>query len=97
MTAYLSQDIDIHDEEQYDTHCGEAPSFFAMRGGEYVAPGREHDVIEGNWPSARFGLFSFRDWQSVRSLFGDPDCQELKAIRNQAASGHLVALDGLSQ
>lgn len=95
MAAYLLLDIEIHDKEKYDIYKREVPPFVAKHGGEYLARGGEHEVIEGDWRPTRLVLFRFPDRQSIRNLFSDPEYQHLKAIRHAAATSHLVAFDGL--
>ena len=97
MPAYLLLDIQIHDKDKYDIYKRDVPPFVAKHGGEYLARGGEHEVIEGNWNPTRLVLFRFPDRKSIRNLFNDPDYQTLKAIRHEAASSKLVAFDGLSQ
>lgn len=73
MPAYLLLDIDIQDKDAYDLYQREVPPFVARHGGEYLARGGEHEVIEGSWNPTRLVLFRFPDRQSIHELFGDPE------------------------
>ncbi len=95
MPAYLLLDIDIHDKNKYEIYKTGVPAFVAKHGGEYLARGGEHEVIEGQWHPTRLVLFRFPDRQSIRNMFSDPGYQHLKAIRHEAASSDLVAFDGV--
>ena len=95
MPAYLLLDIDIHDPQKYETYKKDVPAFVATHGGEYLARGGEHEVIEGDWAPTRLVLFRFPDRQSIRNMFADPDYQHLKSIRHEAATSDLVAFDGI--
>jgi uncharacterized protein (DUF1330 family) len=95
MAAYLIVDTDIHDPERYEVYKREVPAFVAKHGGEYLARGGTHEVLEGDWKPVRILLFRFPDRQSIRNLLNDPDYQRLKAVRHATAISHLVAVDGL--
>ena len=96
MTAYLLLDIDIHDQEGFQTYRTQASEFIVKHGGEYVVRGGEFEVIEGDWKPNRLVIFKFPNRQAIRNFFADPDYAEVAAIRFKTSKTIAIAVDGVA-
>lgn len=95
MTAYLVVDVDIHDLDAYESYKAQVPSLIARHGGEYLARGGTHEVLEGSWTPTRLVLFRFPDLAAIHAFMADPDYQPLAALRHRVATSSIVAVEGL--
>ena len=94
MSAYLIVNIVIEDAELYEEYKAKVPAFARKYGGEYLARGGNHVVIEGDWEPGRLVVFRFPDMASAQGMFADPEYQPLKQLRQRAARTQIVAVEG---
>ena len=95
MPAYVIVDLDVKDPALYQQYLPHVPALVQKHGGEYLARGGRTETIEGSWQPARLVLFRFPDAESARAFFDDPEYQPLRAIRQRAADGDIVLVDGI--
>ena len=94
MPAYVIAETDVHDQGQYDRYKAAAPATIAAHGGRYVARGGELDVFEGDWDPARLVVLEFDDLEAARRWYRSPEYQEVKRLREGAATMRIVAVEG---
>lgn len=95
MSAYMIVDLDIRDPTTFQEYREKVPAFVAKYGGEYLARGGEHEIIEGDWKPHRLVIFRFPSRQAIRDMFADPDYKKIAEIRWKSARTIAVAVDGL--
>tara|TARA_A100001037_G_scaffold303204_1_gene336666 strand:- start:16520 stop:16810 length:291 start_codon:yes stop_codon:yes gene_type:complete len=95
MAAYMLVDVDVRDAEKYAKYRDEVPALIAKHGGEYLVRGGDFDVVEGDWQPHRLVLFRFPNRKAIHDLMGDPEYEELKALRQSVANSIVVAMDGI--
>ena len=95
MSAYLIVDIDVKDAKKYEAYKREVPRLIEKHGGEYLARGGHHEVIEGAWVPKRLVLLRFPNTDAIRQFLDDPEYQPLKALRHQVADSNVVAVEGI--
>jgi uncharacterized protein (DUF1330 family) len=96
MPAFVIADIDVHDPQRYEDYKAGSPASLAEFGGRFVARGGAIEVLEGDWDPARVVIIEFPDADSARRWYGSAGYQDLKAIRDEAASGRFVLVDGVN-
>jgi uncharacterized protein (DUF1330 family) len=94
MPAYVIAETDVHDPERYERYKTGAPATIAAYGGRYVARGGELDVLEGDWAPPRLVILEFDDLEAAKRWYASPEYQEVKALREGAATMRLVAVEG---
>ncbi|NVO04688.1 MAG: DUF1330 domain-containing protein [Rhodoferax sp.] len=95
MSAYLYGNIEIHDPVLYETYRAQVPAVIAAYGGRYLVRGGPVALLEGDIPLARQVILEFPDMRSLKAFYDSPEYGVLKAIRQQAARGSIVAIEGV--
>jgi uncharacterized protein (DUF1330 family) len=93
--AYIIGHIDIHDMETYRDYMAKAPAIIAAAGGEYLVRGGASAVLEGEFPGARCVVLRFPDMAAARAFYDSAAYSEIRAIRQAAATGALMAVEGV--
>ncbi len=88
-------DLDVHDQEGFQSYREGMPALIAKYGGEYPVRGGDFEVIEGDWQPHRLVFFRFPDRTAIRNFFDDPEYANLKALRQKTSKTNAVAVDGV--
>jgi uncharacterized protein (DUF1330 family) len=94
MAAYLIANVDVTDPAAYDAYRSRVAPLVAKFGGRFLVRGGEHAVLEGAWQPRRLVVIEFPSMESLRAWYGSDEYAPLIALRKQAASGDLVAVEG---
>ena len=94
MPAYLIADTHITDQSTYDKYKQQVAPLIAKFGGRFLVRGGPHEVLEGSWQPSRLVLIEFPDMKALKSWYGSPEYAPLLALRQPAATDHLVAVEG---
>jgi uncharacterized protein (DUF1330 family) len=95
MTAYLYGNIDIHDPALYEDYRAVVPALIAAHGGRYLVRGGAVEVLEGDGKALRQVILEFPDMASLKGFYDSPGYTAARAIRQQASTGTLVAIEGV--
>jgi uncharacterized protein (DUF1330 family) len=95
MPAYLIVETDIHDPEQYERYKAASPAAVAGGGGRFVVRGGELAVLEGDWHPKRLVVLEFEDLEAAKRFYESEEYQEVKKLREGAASLNMVAVEGV--
>jgi uncharacterized protein (DUF1330 family) len=95
MTAYLYGNIEIHDPVLYEQYRAQAPAMIAAHGGRYLVRGGATEVLEGDAKVSRQVILEFPDMESLQAFYHSPEYTAAKGIRQKAATGTLVAIEGM--
>ncbi|HXY81849.1 MAG TPA: DUF1330 domain-containing protein [Gaiellaceae bacterium] len=95
VPAYLIVETDIHDSAQYELYKAASPGAVAAGGGRFLARGGELAVLEGDWSPKRLVVLEFEDLAAIRRFYDSTDYREARALREGAATLHMVAVQGL--
>ncbi len=95
MTAYVYGNIEIHDPVLYEQYRALAPALIAAHGGRYLVRGGAAEVLEGDGKIHRQVILEFPDMASLKAFYFSPGYTTVKAIRQKAATGTLVAIEGM--
>ena len=95
MPAYVIAETDVHDPERYERYRAAVPDTVAAGGGRFIARGGELAVLEGDWRPERLVLLEFDDLEAAKRWYESPEYQEVKRLRDGAATLRVVAVEGL--
>lgn len=95
MAAYIYGNIEITDPALYDQYRAEVPAVIAAHGGRYLVRGGATEVLEGQASVVRQVILEFPDMARLKGFYFSPEYQRLVAIRQRAARGHLLAIEGM--
>jgi len=97
MKAYLILDLAVHDFPAFKTYMERIPAFIAKHGGRYIVQGAVPTPVEGNWMPERMVILEFPSRQNAADFLGDPEIQDLFAIRHRTTTSRLVMVDGCTE
>jgi uncharacterized protein (DUF1330 family) len=94
MAAYVIVETDVYDPAQYERYKAAAPDTIATYGGRYAVRGGELRVLEGDWLPKRLVILEFDDLEAATRWYESPEYQEVKQLREGAATFRVVAVEG---
>lgn len=94
MAAYLYGNIQIHDMALYEQYRAQVPAIIASYGGRYLVRGGAVEVVEGNVDAQRQVILEFPDMTALKAFYFSKEYAPLIAIRQKAATGSLVMIEG---
>lgn len=95
MPAYVIVETDVHDPEQYDRYRAAVPETLASSGGRFIVRGGALSVLEGDWRPKRLVLLEFDDLDAVKRWYESSEYQDVKRLREDAATLRVVAVEGV--
>lgn len=94
MTAYVIADTHITDQNTYDEYKRRVGPLIAKFGGRFLVRGGKHEVLEGTWQPHRLVVIEFPTMKAITFWYNSPEYAPLLALRQPAATDHLVAVEG---
>jgi len=95
MAAYLYGNIEITDPVLYAQYRAQVPAVIAAHGGRYLVRGGAVTALEGDTPAHRQVILEFPDMAQLQAFYRSADYAPLLALRQRAARGSLVAMEGV--
>lgn len=95
MSAYVLVEVDVTDAEQYDRYRPLAAACVEQYGGRYLVRGGASDVLEGERVPNRLVVLEFPDADAARRWYHSPEYQEAKSVREGAATGSFICVEGV--
>ena len=95
MTAYVVARVKVTDPEQYKRYAARTPDCVAAFGGRFIARGGEPVTLEGPEFKDRMVIIEFPSMEQAEAFYRSPEYTEIKALREHAAVGEFIALDGV--
>ncbi|MBT3926739.1 MAG: DUF1330 domain-containing protein, partial [Rhodospirillaceae bacterium] len=71
------------------------PATIEKYGGRFVIRGGAHETIEGDWNPGRVVMLEFDDMAAAKRWYNSPEYSEAREIRQRAATGSLLIVEGL--
>ena len=95
MPAWFIADIkNIHDPAGWAEYLSLACPTLAKYGGKIVFLGDKIEVVEGSGSSANNAAAEFESLQKAKEWYNSPEYQAAARVRQAAAEGRVVLLDG---
>ncbi len=95
MAAYLYGNIEITDPALYAEYRRQTPAVITRYGGRYLVRGGEAERLEGDVDVQRQVVLEFADMAALKAFYDSPEYVVLRALRQRAARGALVAVEGV--
>ncbi len=95
MAAYIYGNIEVHDPALYEQYRAQVPALIFAHGGRYLVRGGAVQVLEGGGAAQRQVILEFPDMEALKAFYFSPEYTTVKAIRQRAATGTLVAIEGM--
>jgi uncharacterized protein (DUF1330 family) len=96
MPAYLIARVDITDWERYQHYLNATPSIIEKFGGRAIARSGEPITLEGPRETRRMVILEFPTVGKAREFYDSSDYQKARKLREGAATGELVVVDGIA-
>ncbi len=96
MAAYVIYNLtELVDEKAMGEYVQEFEAMFGKYDGKVIAIAPDFDVLEGDWNAQRVVIIEFTDMQALRRWYDADEYQPLIKLRQSAARGDMIALNGL--
>ena len=96
MPAYvIAYAGNVRDPEAIAEYRRRNTDAVANHGGRFAVRGGEQELLEGDWPSLRIVVIEFPDMDAARAWYDSPAYLEARAQRAGAATGSLIAVEGV--
>ena len=93
--AYVIAQVDVHDQETYDTYRAGTPDSIASFGGEFIVRGGAIEGLEGEPPRSRMVVIEFPSQAQAKAWYDSEEYTALREIRQRAASADVVLAEGV--
>lgn len=94
MAAYVIVQAEVTDWDRFGEYLKESPGVIARFGGRYLARGGETIMLEGDADTRRMVIIEFPSLQKAKEWYRSEEYQRIKSLRQGAATGSLIAMDG---
>jgi uncharacterized protein (DUF1330 family) len=94
MPAYIIVRVEVTDWERYREYTKRTPAVIAQYGGKFIVRGGEHVTLEGPAETRRLVVIEFPGLEQAKAFYHSKEYTEVKALREGAALGQLVAVEG---
>ncbi len=94
MSAYVIVQAEVTDWNRFREYLKESPGIVAQYGGKYLVRGGEKSVLEGEDKERRIVVIEFPSLKKAREWYYSEEYQRIKLLREGAATGSLIALEG---
>ena len=95
MTAYLYGNIEVTDPALYEQYRAQLPAIIAAHGGRYLVRGGAAQRLEGDVSVQRQVILEFPSMVALKAFYESPEYAPLIALRQRAARGSLLAVEGM--
>jgi uncharacterized protein (DUF1330 family) len=95
VPAYVIADTQITDHRTYDDYKRQVAPQIAKFGGRFLVRGGNQVVLEGSWRPHRLVVIEFPTMGVITAWYHSAEYAPLLALRQPAATDHLVAVEGV--
>ena len=95
MAAYILARVEVTDWDRYKEYVKETPKAIKKYGGKFIVRGGEMVTLEGPEETRRLVLIEFPSLEKAKEFYYSQEYQKAKKIREGAALGQFLALDGV--
>jgi uncharacterized protein (DUF1330 family) len=85
----------VTDPATYEEYRRQVPAMIAAHGGRYLVRGGATEVLEGDGVPRRQVILEFPDMARLKAFYHSPEYAPMKALRQRASRGTLVAIEGI--
>jgi uncharacterized protein (DUF1330 family) len=96
MPAYIIARIDVTDPNQYRRYTDATPAVIERFGGKFIIRGGEVATLEGPQETRRIVVIEFPTVERAKEFFNSEEYSKVKQLREGAATGQFLAIEGRS-
>jgi len=96
MPAYIIARIEVTDWTIYREYTKATPAVIERFGGRFIVRGGEIATLEGPSETRRVVVIEFPSMARLSEFWNSPEYAPVKKLREQAARGEFIALEGSS-
>ena len=96
MKGYLLAQIEVTDWNRYRRYIHRTPEVIRKYDGRFLVRGGKPITLEGPTARHRVVLVEFPSVQKAQEFYYSPEYQEVRRLRHGAATGSLMAMEGVS-
>jgi uncharacterized protein (DUF1330 family) len=97
MAAYVIARIAVSDWGKYQAYVKATPAVIAKYGGKFLCRAGEMVTLEGPEETRRIVLIEFPSLDRAKEFYHSADYQAVRKLRLEAATGQLIAVEGVEQ
>jgi uncharacterized protein (DUF1330 family) len=97
MPAYLIAEVDITDQDTYQTYSTQVPPVLHQYGGRFLVRGGETVALEGGWEPKRLVVIQFDDLAAARRFYDSKEYRAIIGFRQRASKTRLILADGYEE
>jgi uncharacterized protein (DUF1330 family) len=95
MSAYLVAHLAVTNPDAFEAYRAAVPEVIARFGGRYLVRGGIVETLEGEWRVPRLVIIAFDSMEQAKRFYDSPDYQEILPLRQAAAEGEVVLVEGV--
>ena len=93
--GYVIAQLKVTNPEKYKEYVEKVPEVIKKYGGEYLARGGDHQVVEGEDNFPRIVIIKFPSYEKALELYHSDEYKPVKEIRLAYAVGSNIILKGI--
>jgi uncharacterized protein (DUF1330 family) len=94
MKAYVVAAETVKDEAMFAEYRKAVPATLEAFGGKFIVRGGNLNLLEGEWPHARFVVIEFPSREAAEGWYGSPEYQKIIGLRHNSSVGNLIIAEG---
>lgn len=95
MSAFFIVEIEILDEERYETYKQMVGASLQAYGGRFLVRGGRVETLEGEWKPGRLVILEFPSMEDAKAWWGSEEYSEAKGVRQAAARTKMILAEGV--
>lgn len=95
MAAYVVVEVEVQDQDRYETYKRMVPPSLAAYGGRFIARGGEVETLEGEWSPTRLVILEFPSVEQAKAWWSSEEYAEAKALRQATARSRMIVVAGV--
>ena len=95
MSAYIFVEVEVLDQEKYQTYKQMVSPSLAAFGGRYIVRGGAVEILEGSWSPQRVVILEFPSATRAKDWWESIDYAAAKALRQSVARTRMFLVDGV--
>jgi uncharacterized protein (DUF1330 family) len=96
MPAYLIARVHLTDWNRYREYTKATPAAIERFGGRFIVRGGEVVTLEGPEETGRIVVIEFPSLDQAKAFFSSEEYTKVKKLREGAATGQFIAIEGCS-
>lgn len=96
MPAYIIARVHVTDWDRYREYIKATPAPIAQFGGKFIVRGGESVTLEGPQETCRVVIIEFPSLDQAKRFYFSEEYSKVKKLRDGAATGQFVAVEGYS-